>query len=67
MASRVPRGYILRWVIYLMVVVWFAATVNFVLPRIAGRDPVLEQLSEMQASVGTSQAGVVAEAIDTYR
>jgi peptide/nickel transport system permease protein len=67
MGRRVPRGYVVRRVIYLVVVIWFAATVNFMLPRIAGRDPILEQLSRLQASVGGNRAGRVAEAIDIYR
>lgn len=67
MGRRVPWGYVLRRVVYLVVVIWFSATVNFVLPRIAGRDPVLEQLSRLQASVGGNRASSVAEAIDIYR
>jgi peptide/nickel transport system permease protein len=67
MWQRVPRAYVVRRVVYLVVVIWFSATVNFVLPRIAGRDPVLEQLSRLQASVGGNRAGRVAEAIDMYR
>lgn len=64
---RIPFGYIVRRLLYLIVVVWFAASVNFVLPRLAARDPVLEHLNELQASVGGRRAERVAEAIDLYK
>jgi peptide/nickel transport system permease protein len=67
MGRRVPLSYILRRTIYLIVVIWFAATINFVLPRIAGRDPVLEQLNQLEASTGGQRAQRVAEAIDIYK
>lgn len=67
MSPRVPFKYVVNRTFYLVVVVWFAATVNFVLPRLAARDPVLEHLNELQASTGRRQAERIAEAIDTYK
>lgn len=64
--NRVPLGYVIRRALYFVVVIWVAATLNFVLPRIVGRDPVLEHLTELQASVSGRQANLVADALETY-
>lgn len=64
---RVSLSYILRRALYLVAVIWVAATLNFVLPRLAARDPVLEHLLELQQSTGGQRALAIGEAIDTYR
>jgi peptide/nickel transport system permease protein len=55
---RLPLAYVLRRVLYLVAVVWVAATVNFVLPRITARDPVLEYLTEFSALEGVRPESV---------
>ena len=67
MGRRLPFRYVLTRIFYLIAVVWVAATVNFVLPRLAARDPVLEHFSKLQASVGSRQGDLVSEALDSYR
>jgi peptide/nickel transport system permease protein len=42
----------MRRLINLIAVVWFAATVNFLLPRITAHDPVLEYILEMTTRSG---------------
>ncbi len=67
MGRRLPFRYVLTRVLYLFVVVWVAATLNFVLPRLAARDPVLEHFNKLQASVGSRQGDLAAGALDAYR
>jgi peptide/nickel transport system permease protein len=43
-------------VIFLFMVVWTAATINFILPRLTGRDPIKEMMMQQIASQGRSQA-----------
>lgn len=50
--SRIPRNYILKRVLYLIVVIWVAATVNFIIPRLAAKDPVLEYFAEFSGATG---------------
>ena len=64
---RVSLAYLLKRVLYLVAVIWLAATINFVLPRIAAQDPVLAQLTELEASIGGQRTLSVQEAIDLYR
>lgn len=45
-------GYVIRRVFFLVMVIWTAATINFVLPRLTGRDPIKEQLGQQIASAG---------------
>jgi peptide/nickel transport system permease protein len=50
------RKYIIRRVFFLLMVIWTAATINFVLPRLTGRDPIKEMMTQQIASRGlTSQ------------
>ncbi len=49
---RIPPRYLVRRLLNLIAVVWFAATINFLLPRITAHDPVLEYLLEMSARGG---------------
>ncbi|MGC9347374.1 MAG: ABC transporter permease [Anaerolineae bacterium] len=66
--ARVPFKYVLKRTVYLIVVVWFAATINFILPRLASRDPVLEHLTELEASVGSGRRGEGSiDMIDMYK
>ena len=45
-------NYILRRVFFLFMVIWTAATINFFLPRMTGRDPIREQMMQQIASQG---------------
>jgi peptide/nickel transport system permease protein len=49
-------NYVLRRVIFLFMVIWTAATINFVLPRLAGRDPIKEMMTQQIASQGRKSA-----------
>ncbi|MFZ6030975.1 MAG: ABC transporter permease [Chloroflexota bacterium] len=50
------RNYVIRRVLFLFMVIWTAATINFVLPRLSGRDPIREQMLQQIASQGRSRA-----------
>ncbi len=45
-------NYVIRRVFFLIMVIWTAATINFILPRLTGRDPIKEQLTQQIASAG---------------
>jgi len=45
-------GYVLRRLGFLVAVIWTAATLNFILPHLAPRDPVAEQITQMVAMQG---------------
>jgi len=45
-------NYVIRRVLFLFMVIWTAATINFLLPRLTGRDPIKEQLMQQIASQG---------------
>ena len=50
--------YVIKRVLLFVAVVWLAATINFFIPRIGGRDPVLEKLiSEAALNQGFLQTG----------
>jgi peptide/nickel transport system permease protein len=49
-------NYVVRRVIFLFLVIWTAATINFILPRLSGRDPIKEQMGMQIASQGRSKA-----------
>ena len=51
---REPLRYVAQRLVFLVAVVWFSATVNFLLPRITAHDPVLEHLLEQAARTGRS-------------
>ncbi len=44
--------YVIRRVLFLFLVIWTAASINFILPRLAGRNPIKEQLGLQIASQG---------------
>ncbi len=48
--------YFLRRVVFLFLVIWTAATINFVLPHMTGRDPIKEMLMQQIASQGRKPA-----------
>ena len=50
--SRIPLKYIVWRVLYLVAVIWVAATVNFLIPRLAAKDPVLEYFTELSRTGG---------------
>jgi len=50
--------YIVRRVIQFVIVLWGAATLNFVLPRLSPGNPVRERLLNAMATGGVQQAGV---------
>ena len=50
-------GYVLRRVGVFLLVIWAAATVNFVIPRLSPVDPIKEALLKV-TSMGASQAGM---------
>jgi peptide/nickel transport system permease protein len=47
-------SYIIRRVIFLVMVIWIAASINFILPHLAGRDPINEQMNAQIATQGRS-------------
>lgn len=49
---KIPLRYLAKRVFNLIAVVWFAATVNFLVPRMTAYDPVLEYLLEMTTQSG---------------
>lgn len=53
-------NYFIRRVFFLIMVVWTAASINFILPRLAGRDPIKEQMLMQIASQGRTQADATA-------
>jgi peptide/nickel transport system permease protein len=50
--------YVIRRLILFVVVVWVAATLNFILPRLSGGDPVRTKLMEQAAAGGNIQSGL---------
>ncbi|MBN1934725.1 MAG: ABC transporter permease [Anaerolineae bacterium] len=51
-------GYIVRRVFFLIGVIWSAATLNFILPHLAPRDPVREQIVQKVATMGLSAVDI---------
>ena len=50
-------GYVLRRLAFLLGVIWTAATLNFLLPRLAPRDPVLQKVAQLAATQGLRGEG----------
>ena len=57
--------YLLRRVVFLMVVIWTAATVNFFLPRMTGQNPIRERIMD-QISLGSSYHAGIEDLIAEY-
>jgi peptide/nickel transport system permease protein len=55
---RIPVRYILKRIGFLVVVMWTAATINFLLPHLTPRDPIAEQITQRIAMMGQSAEGV---------
>ena len=49
-------NYLIRRVFFLFMVVWTAATINFILPHLTGRDPIKEMMVQQIASQGRKSA-----------
>jgi peptide/nickel transport system permease protein len=45
-------NYVIRRVLFLFMVIWTAASINFILPHLTGRDPLREQLTQRIAQQG---------------
>jgi len=51
-------NYLLRRIGFFLVIVWVAATVNFMLPRLTGQDPIREKLMREALLGGATQTGL---------
>lgn len=58
-------SYLLRRLGFFLIIVWVAATVNFLLPRLTGQDPIREKLMREALRGGATQAGLE-EIVKTY-
>jgi peptide/nickel transport system permease protein len=58
-------NYILTRFVFLALVIWSAATVNFFLPRLSGQDPVRERIIKQMLLGAAIQAGIE-EMVETY-
>src|SRR3954468_1156501 len=50
--------YLVRRIVQFVIVLWGAATLNFILPRLAPGNPVRERLLNAMATGGVQQAGI---------
>jgi peptide/nickel transport system permease protein len=53
-------GYVVRRVLQFLVVLWAAATINFILPRLAPGNPVRDRLVSQASQGGPLQEGIEA-------
>mgnify|MGYP000694253946 CR=1 FL=1 len=51
-------SYIIRRVLFLIGVIWSAATLNFILPHLAPRDPIKELITQRVATMGLTAEGM---------
>ena len=63
---RLPVGYILRRIGFLIAVLYTAATINFLIPKLSPRDPVQEQVNMKIATMGVSSEGA-AEMVESLK
>lgn len=49
-------GYVIRRVVFLFLVIWTAASINFIMPRLTGRNPIRETMMQQIASQGRKAA-----------
>jgi peptide/nickel transport system permease protein len=54
---RLPIGYVLKRLGFLVAVLWTAATINFLIPKLTPRDPVREWVTQKIAMSGASAEG----------
>ena len=59
-------GYLIRRLLFLVGVIWAAATLNFILPHLTGRDPIRERITQQIATMGLDPTGAQ-EMIDSYK
>jgi peptide/nickel transport system permease protein len=59
------RKYLVRRVFFLIMVIWTAASINFILPHLTGRDPIKEMMMLRIATQGISPDNAT-ELINTY-
>jgi peptide/nickel transport system permease protein len=58
-------SYLLRRIGFFLLIIWVAASVNFLLPRLTGQDPIREKLMREALLGGKTQSGLE-EIIKTY-
>ncbi len=63
---RIPPSYVLRRIGFLLAVLFTAATINFLIPKLVPRDPVTELINQRIASGGLTSEGA-AEFGDSLR
>ncbi len=63
---RIPLSYVLKRIGFLLAVLYTAATINFLIPKLAPRDPVQELVNQKIASGGLTSEGA-AEFRDSLR
>ena len=63
---RIPLSYVIRRIGFLVAVLFTAATINFLIPKMAPRDPVTEMINRKIASGGLTSEGA-AEFGDSLR
>ncbi len=63
---RIPPSYVLKRIGFLVAVLFTAATINFLIPKLAPRDPVQELINQRIASGGLTSEGA-AEFRDSLR
>jgi peptide/nickel transport system permease protein len=63
---RIPVGYILKRIGFLIAVLYTAATINFLIPKLSPRDPVQEQVNMKIATMGQSSEGA-AELVESLK
>ncbi|MFN8495523.1 MAG: ABC transporter permease [Caldilineaceae bacterium] len=51
-------NYIIRRILFFLLIVWLAATINFFLPRLTGQDPIREKLMREALLGGAMQSGM---------
>ncbi len=61
---RLP--YVVQRLALFIVVIWSAATLNFLLPRLSGQDPVRTKLMQQAAATGSVQTGIN-EMVEEYQ
>ena len=58
-------SYVIRRVLFLVMVIWTAATINFMLPHLTGRDPITEQIMQQISTQGRNPVDAQ-QMIETY-
>ena len=53
-----PLDYVAKRISIFFLIVWLAATINFFLPRIGGKDPVRDMMIQQAALTGSVQSGL---------